>query len=107
VVPKQCPLQKCLVSICRDFEELKGFLQNQTPQKEELVHKLFLEFMECFGSLKEKKLEYPKEFINDVKLFHEGFEPLLKKFEDVQIRYLLLSDFYDFARLTKRYKKAI
>lgn len=98
-------LQKCLVEICKEFENLKGFLQEQTPQKEALANKLFLDFMECFNTLKEEKLEYPKEFINDVKLFHEGFEPLLKKFEDVQIRYLLLSDFYDFARLTKRYAK--
>lgn len=99
-------MQKCLVEICKEFENLKGFLQNQTPQREKLVHKLFLEFMECFGSLKEEKLEYPKEFINDVKLFHERYEPLLKKFEDVQIRYLMLSDFYDFARLTKKYSKS-
>lgn len=98
-------MQECLVSICKEFETLQGFLQNTTPEKETLVHKLFLEFMECFSNLQEEKLQYPKEFINDVRLFHEGFEPLLKKFEDVQIRYLMLSDFYDFARLTKRFVK--
>ena len=58
-----------------------------------------------FGKLKEEKLEYPKQFINDVRLLHEGFSPLLQKFDDIQIRYLMLSDFYDFARLTKKYKK--
>jgi hypothetical protein len=61
--------------------------------------------MECFKSLGAEKLDYPKEFINDVKLYHEGFKPLHQKFEDIEIRYLMLSDFYDFARLTKRYKR--
>jgi len=98
-------MHNCLTEICKEFETLKGFLKNQTPQKEIIVDKLFLKFMNCFKDLKEEKLEYPKEFIGDVRLFHEGFAPLLKKFEDVQIRYLMLSDFYDFARLTKKYKK--
>ena len=31
---------------------------------------------------------------------------LVKKFQDVQMRYLMLSDFYDYVRLTKKYKKA-
>ena len=98
-------MTECLTKICKEFEDLSGFLQEQTPKKEQLVNKLFLEFMSCFGKLKEEKLEYPKEFINDVRLFHEGFSPLLQKFDDIQIRYLMLSDFYDFARLTKKYKK--
>jgi len=97
-------MNPCLVQICQSFEELKGFLQHATPKQEALVDKLFEEFMECFATLKEEKLEYPKEFRGDVRLYHEGFEPLLQKFEDREIRYLMLSDFYDFARLTKRYR---
>jgi hypothetical protein len=41
-----------------------------------------------------------------VKLYLQGHEILKKKFEDVEIRFLMLSDFYDFCRLTKRYTKA-
>mgnify|MGYP000196167494 CR=1 FL=1 len=55
--------------------------------------------------IKEEKLKYPKEFIHDVTLFNEGNFMLVKKFQDVQMRYLMLSDFYDYARLTKKYKK--
>jgi len=98
-------MNPCLKKICQSFEELKGFLYHPTPEQEILVDNLFEEFMECFATLKEEKLEYPKEFRGDVRLYHEGFAPLLLKFEDRQIRYLMLSDFYDFARLTKRYKK--
>ncbi len=98
-------MHQCLIEICKDFESLGGFLENKTSQKEFIVTKLFYKFMECFRNLKEEKLSYPKEFINDVRLFHEGFAPLLQKFEDVEIQYLMLSDFYDFVRLTKKYKK--
>ncbi len=96
-------MNPCLTQICQEFESLKGFLKNRTQEQERVVNKLFLEFMVCFKSLKEEKLDYPKEFIGDVRLYHEGFELLHKKFEDIEIRYLMLSDFYDFARLTKKY----
>jgi nitrogen fixation/metabolism regulation signal transduction histidine kinase len=61
--------------------------------------------MECFSSIKAEKLEYPKEFIDDVRLFNEGNFMVVRKFQDIQMRYLMLSDFYDYARLTKKYKK--
>ena len=98
-------LNRCLVSICETFEETKDFFENRSEEKEEIVTKLFFDFMECFSSLREEKLEYPKEFQVDVKLYLEGEPIISKKFEDVEIRYLMLSDFYDFCRLTKRYTK--
>lgn len=98
-------MHQCLIDICMAFEKVENFFQDQTTDKEKIIHKLFLQFMECFKNLKEEKLNYPIEFQNDVKLYYEKYPPLLRKFEDVQIRYLLLSDFYDFVRLTKKYKK--
>ena len=97
-------MNECLVKICEEFEELTGFLSNRTPEHEKRVTKLFFDFLDCFSSLQAEKLEYPKEFQNDVKLYLQGHPILQKKFEDVEIRYLMLSDFYDFCRLTKRYK---
>ena len=99
-------MQECLVKICKEFENTKGFLQDKSDEKVELVNKLFFNFMECFSGLKAEKLSFPKEFIHDVKLYQEDFAPLVKKFEDIEIRYLMLSDFYDFARITKLYKKS-
>lgn len=96
-------MQKCLIKICEEFEQVSNFFQDQTPEKEEIINSLFHKFIECFSSLKEEKLSFPKEFQNDVKYYIEKNPPLLRKFEDVQIRYLMLSDFYDFARLTKKY----
>ena len=99
-------MHKCLIEICQEFETVKDFLTDTTPQKEEIINALFLDFMECFPSIKEEKLDYPKEFIHDVVLFNEGNFMVVKKFQDVQMRYLMLSDFYDYVRLTKKYKKA-
>ena len=98
-------MNACLVSICEAFEETTDFLSNRSQEKEETVTKLFFDFLECFSSLKAEKLAYPKEFQNDVKLYLQGHPILKKKFKDVEIRYLMLSDFYDFCRLTKRYTK--
>lgn len=92
-----------LISICKDFEQLQGFLHHHNPEQIATVHTLFEDFMKCFIELKEEKLNYPKEFQEDVKLYHQGFEPIIQKFEDVEIRYLMLSDFYDFARIKKLY----
>ena len=98
-------MHKCLIEICQEFETVKDFLTDTTPQKEEIINALFLDFMECFPSIKEEKLKYPIEFIHDVSLFNEGNFMLVQKFQDVQMRYLMLSDFYDYARLTKKYIK--
>ena len=99
-------MHKCLVEICQEFETVEDFLTKPSEEKNELISSLFLDFMEGFPLIKEEKLAYPKEFIHDVSLFNEGNFMLVKKFQDVQMRYLMLSDFYDYARLTKKYKKA-
>ncbi|MDH4945292.1 hypothetical protein [Sulfurimonas sp. C5] len=98
-------MTECLLQICETFEETIDFLSNKSHEKEKKITKLFFDFLECFSALKEEKLEFPKEFQNDVRLYREGNAPLVKKFEDIEIRYLMLSDFYDFCRLTKRYVK--
>jgi len=95
----------CLSEICQEFEVLSEFLSSRSQKDTLKINKLFLEFLDCFSSLGAEKLEYPKEFQNDVKLYLEGHPILVKKFEDIEIRYLMLSDFYDFCRLTKKYKK--
>lgn len=96
----------CLIDICESFEGVADFLSHRSLEKEQRVSKLFFDFLDCFSSLQAEKLEYPKEFQNDVKLYLQGHAVLQKKFEDIEIRYLMLSDFYDFCRLTKRYTKA-
>ena len=97
-------MNECLVNICETFEEITDFFSDRTVKKEEIVTKLFFDFLECFSSLQAEKLSYPKEFQNDVKLYLRGHPIVKKKFEDVEIRYLMLSDFYDYCRLTKKYK---
>jgi len=82
-------VKTCLVDICKSFEKTSGFLENRSLEKEQVVTGLFFEFLDCFSSLGAEKLEYPKEFQNDVKLYLQGHEILKKKFEDIEIRYLM------------------
>jgi hypothetical protein len=96
-------LNQCLVRICERFEEVTGFLEHRSQEQEDIVTQLFLDFVECFSSLQAEKLEYPKEFQKDVKYFLQGEPVMMKQFEDIEFRYLMLSDFVDFCRLTKRY----
>jgi len=97
-------LNQCLVGICERFEEITDFLVHRSQEQEEIVIQLFSDFVECFSSVGSEKLEYPKEFQKDVKYFLQGEPIMMKQFEDIEFRYLMLSDFYDFCRLTKRYK---
>ena len=98
-------VNQCLVRICEQFEKITDFLTHKSQEQDEIVSNLFLDFLDCFSSLQSEKLEYPKEFQKDVRYYLQG-EPIMKKqFEDIEFRYLMLSDFYDFCRLTKRYTK--
>lgn len=98
-------MNQCLVKICKEFESIQNFLQEPNDIKEHSINKLFQNFLVCFSSLKEEKFDYPREFAKDIHLYNDGSEPIIKKFEDVQMRYLILSDFYDYVRLSKKYKK--
>lgn len=98
-------MDHCLIGICERFEKITDFIGNKTPEQEESVSTLFFDFIDCFSSLQAEKLEYPKEFQKDVKYFLQGEPVMTKQFEDIEFRYLMLSDFYDFCRLTKRYIK--
>jgi hypothetical protein len=88
--------------IIEEFKYIGDFFTNRTMEQEILVDKLFFAFMVAFDNLKEEKLSYPKEFITDVRLYNNNYEPILKKFEDIEMKYLILSDFYDFCYLVNR-----
>lgn len=98
-------MNECLHNICQTFEGATDFLTDKSQEKEKVVVKLFFDFLECFSSLKEEKLDFPKEFQHDVHTYLDGNLALVNKFEDIEMRYLMLSDFYDFCRITKRYTK--
>ena len=98
-------LDQCLVGICERFEEITDFLEQRSQEQEVIVIQLFSDFVECFSSVGAEKLDYPKEFQKDVKYYMQGEPVMMEQFEDIEFRYLMLSDFVDFCRLTKRYTK--
>lgn len=98
-------VNQCLVHICERFEKMTDFLTQRSKEQEKVVSNLFQDFVECFSSLQAEKLEFPKEFQKDIKFYQQGEPIMMKQFEDIEFRYLMLSDFVDFCRLTKRYIK--
>jgi len=99
-------VNQCLVHICERFEKTTDFLTHKSQEQEEIVAQLFQDFVDCFSSLQAEKLEFPKEFQKDVKYFSQGEPVMMEQFKDIEFRYLMLSDFVDFCRLTKRYSKS-
>lgn len=100
-------MKQCLYEICVEFEELQGFLTEKTDAKKDKVNQLFFRFVNCFSFLGEEKHAYPREFAADCALFVAGDSGVVDKFGDIEMRYLILSDFYDYARLKKLFTRNI
>lgn len=96
-------MQHCLEYICKEFEKVQDYLNTPTPAKEVIINNLFENFMHCFIEYPFEKKRYPKEFLDAANLYESGDTVILKRFEDIGMRYLLLSDFYDYVKITKLY----
>jgi len=98
-------MQQCLEYICREFEKVKDYLHHPSPVKELIINNLFENFMKCFLEYPFEKKRYPKEFLETANLYNDGDVVTLKRFEDIGMRYLFLSDFYDYVKITHLYQK--
>ena len=98
-------MQQCLEYICREFEKVKDYLYHPSPAKGLIINNLFKNFMKCFLEYPFEKKRYPKEFLETANLYNDGDVVTLKRFEDIGMRYLLLSDFYDYVKITHLYQK--
>lgn len=83
----------------RSFKNFKGFLESK--QNIDELNELFEAVMIEFYNLNEKKLNFPKEFQIAVSLYFQQDSHTIKIFENIENRYLFLSDLYDFLRLQK------
>ncbi len=93
-------MQQCLEYICREFEKVKDYLHRPTLEKERIIDNLFANFMQCFSEYPFEKKRYPKEFLEAANLYNAGDAVVRQRFADVGMRYLLLSDFYDYVKIT-------
>jgi hypothetical protein len=98
-------MNRDLEIICKIFETTKGFMKKPTKKKSDMVEMLFESFMVSFSFLKEEKLEYPQEFRDSVSAYNDQNKITIEYFKDIKMKYLILSDFYDYARITKKYIK--
>lgn len=62
---------------------------------------LFERLVDCFYALGSDKLLFPNEFQRDVALYKGGNASVIRKFSDVEIRYMFIADLHDYCRLKK------
>lgn len=98
-------MQQCLEYICKEFEKVKDYLHAPSPIKEHIINNLFENFMSCFMEYPFEKKRYPHEFLDVATLYNAGDSVVKKRFSDSGMRYLLLSDFYDYVKITHLYQK--
>lgn len=53
------------------------------------------------------KKRYPHEFLDVATLYNAGDSVVKKRFSDSGMRYLFLSDFYDYVKITHLYQKGL
>ncbi|MFW5989769.1 MAG: hypothetical protein ACOCP1_00040 [Campylobacterales bacterium] len=94
-------MQECLVRLLREYEELENILLTKNRAVYPKVNMLFERLVDCFYNLGSDKLLFPNEFQRDVALYKGGNSSVIRKFRDVEIRYMFIADLYDYCRLKK------
>ncbi len=94
-------MQNGTFSYLQDFGRYFGFLEHRSEQDEDAIFELFEDTVEVFESMGEKKLLIASEFVRDLRLYKKNDPLTIDYFSDIEKRYLLLSDLYDFLRLKK------
>lgn len=77
------------------------FLSARTPFDENAIHEMFEKTASVFREMGVQKLELANEFVRDMGLYNRGDALTHEYFSDIEKRYLLLSDLYDFLRLKR------
>lgn len=77
------------------------FLKYRSESDENEISSIFEETAKMFSDMREEKLSMPKEFVRDLGLYSRKDEATVEYFSDIEKRYLLLSDLYDFLRLKR------
>ncbi len=77
------------------------FLSARTPFDENAIYEMFEKTASVFREMGVQKLELANEFVRDMGLYNRGDALTHEYFSDIEKRYLLLSDLYDFLRLKR------
>lgn len=85
--------------ILTQFRECKNIFNSRDDSKK--ISTLFDELILSIDNLGSEKLTLPREFRDDTSLYLKGDRATLEKFEDIENRYLMLSDLYDYLRVKK------
>jgi len=87
------------MEILKDFGKYENFLTDRHTQDEEEIAKLFDEVAKTINAMKEEKLSIPNGFVRDLGLYVRKNPEIVEYFEDIERKYLLLSDLHGYLRL--------
>jgi hypothetical protein len=83
------------------FDTYKDFLTTRCAADEAKINEIFEQTADTFHTMGAKKLEMPREFVRILGFYSKADAITCEYFSDIEKRYLLLSDLYDFLRLKK------
>jgi len=87
------------MKLLKNFTVYDAFLRDRSDADEHEITMLFDKVADEFENMQEEKLSYPNNFVRDLRLYKNKNTQIVEYFEDVEKRYLLLSDLYDYARI--------
>lgn len=78
-----------------------AFLTSHSEEEAMEVESAFDELTAWFCALHEEKFDWPQEFRESLTAHKRNDPRVMETLSDVRNRYLIMAEFYDFARLTK------
>jgi hypothetical protein len=87
------------MQILKNFKKYENFLSDRTAEDERDVTALFDGVAEYIDGMGAAKLALPDGFVRDLGLYLRKKAEMVEYFEDVERRYLLLSDLYGYLKL--------
>lgn len=88
----------------RDFDRYDSFLTQRDESDEAKVWDIFEKAAFAVKNMGQEKLFLPDGFVRDLTLYADENPHITLYFEDVEKRYLLLSDLHGFLKLKSRFK---
>ncbi len=93
-------MHSCLImQILKNLKKYENFLTKRSVEDEKEIALLFDETALFLDGMKEEKLSLPSGFVRDLGLYMRKKPEMIEYFEDIERRYLLLSDLYGYLKL--------
>jgi hypothetical protein len=87
------------MDILKELGKYESFLTTRDKSDEQKIAEIFEAVAKEVCEMKEEKLTLPCGFVRDLRLYTEKKPEIVKYFEDIEQKYLLLTDLYGYCRV--------